>query len=83
MQPNPRSAESPDVKVPRRPPHQRSDPTVRVALISATATVLVAVIGGVSVFAVGWLQYRGQGPPPRTRERLLPKRQPSPVATRR
>jgi NPCBM/NEW2 domain len=61
MQPSPRSAESPDVKVRRRPPHQRSDPTVRVALISATATVLVAVIGGVSAFAVGWLQYRGPG----------------------
>jgi hypothetical protein len=33
-----------------------TDPAVKAALITATASVLVAVIGAISAFAVGWLQ---------------------------
>jgi hypothetical protein len=40
-----------------------TDPAVKAALITATASVLVAVIGAISAFAVGWLQV---GPGART-----------------
>lgn len=40
---------------------RRTDPVVKVALISAAATVIAAVVTAVGAFATGWLQYSGPG----------------------